>query len=277
MSKLFTADYWSSIWQHRAERVGEAALTIVAIILGYWIVRVVAFTLIGRVATSSLSRITGDLLLAREARVRALQSVLRSVAGFVLAFVAIVMVLQAVGISVVPLLTTASVAGLAIGFGAQKLVRDVISGFFILMEDQYGLGETVTIGAVTGVVEELSMRTTRVRDPSGKLWIISNGDVAQVCNHSRGTIRVTLDVPIAASADVDEAIEVLRQVAESFAVDARDRVLDPFVVEGPVQVSGASVTLRLVGGVAPYWQEKARYELNSRIRRALQEHGLQLA
>jgi len=94
------------------------------------------------------------------------------------------MILQAAGVNIVPLITTASVAGLAVGIGAQKLVRDWISGIFILIEDQYGVGDKVTVNAVTGLVEELGMRTTRIRDENGNLYIISNGDISQVCNHS---------------------------------------------------------------------------------------------
>jgi small conductance mechanosensitive channel len=99
------------------------------------------------------------------------------------------------------------VAGLAVGFGAQKLVKDVITGFFLLLEDQYAVGDYVTIGTVTGTVEELGMRITRLRDDDGRLYILSNGDIGQVCNMSRGPLAGVLEVAIAASADVGHATQ----------------------------------------------------------------------
>lgn len=158
---------------------------IVAIIVGYVVLRVVLGRITRGVLNAGLAKLSGEVLKARQARVRALGSLLSSAIDFVLGFVAIIMILQAAGLNIVPLLTTAGVAGLAIGFGAQKLVRDVISGFFILMDDLYGVGDSVMIAGVTGVVEEIGLRTTRIRDESGKLYVIPNGDVSTVCNHSR--------------------------------------------------------------------------------------------
>ena len=157
------------------------------------------FQVMGRLLRLTVKNGTAQV---REARVRALHAVLKSAVGFVLGFVMAIMVLQSAGLNIVPLLTTASVAGLAIGFGAQKLVKDVISGFFILVEDQYGVGDYVTIGPATGIVDDLGMRTTRVRDASGKLFIIANGDISQVYNHSRGALCVWTDIAVPASSDL---------------------------------------------------------------------------
>jgi moderate conductance mechanosensitive channel len=182
---VFNAKDWAHFWNTHAETAMLAAAKIAVIVVAYVILRFVLGRAIRTVLGSGLARLSGDILQARKARVRALQSLLSSAIGFVLGFVAIIMILQAAGLDIVPLITTASVAGLAIGFGAQKLVRDVISGFFILVEDQYGVGDTVTIGAVTGVVEGIEMRITKIRDETGKLYILSNGDISLVCNHSR--------------------------------------------------------------------------------------------
>ncbi|MCX8052460.1 MAG: mechanosensitive ion channel family protein [Armatimonadetes bacterium] len=160
-------------------------MRIIVILVAYVVVRSIALKILRRFGQSLLAKVGKELLQAREARVRSVQTVIGSAISFILGFVAAIMICQAVGINVVPLLTTAGVAGLAIGFGAQKLVRDWISGIFILIEDQYGVGDTVTIGAVTGRVEEVGLRITRIRGDNGALYIIPNGDIAQVCNQSR--------------------------------------------------------------------------------------------
>ncbi len=182
---ILSREYWVELWSRHTEHVIGAATRIVVILVAYFVVRFVVLKVLRRFGQSLLARVSGELVQAREARIRSLQTALGSGVSFVLGFVAAIMVLQAAGINVVPLLTTAGVAGVAIGFGSQKLVRDWISGMFILIEDQFGVGDRVTIGAVTGLVEELGMRTTRIRGENGSLYIVSNGDIAQVCNHSR--------------------------------------------------------------------------------------------
>jgi len=264
-------------WQQYAERAGEAAVKIAVILVGYLVARFVIFRLVDRLFAPSLAKAAELAVRARSARIRALQTVLKSAAGFTLGLVAAIMILQAAGINITPLIMSASVAGLAVGVGAQKLVRDVIAGFFILMEDQYGVGDHVTIGGVAGVVEELGMRTTRIRDAGGRLYIFANGDIAQVCNLSRGKLRVSMDIAVPASMDLDRVISVLNEVGDSIARDCPQEVLEPFRYEGLAQVTGATATLRLEGSVVPAYQEAVRMEMNARIREAFMKHEIQLA
>jgi len=273
MKHPFDAKTWAHLWDTHA----EAAIKIVAIIVCYVVLRFLLARVMHGVLSSGLARLSGEMLKARKARVRALKSLVSSAISFVLGFVAVVMILQSAGFDIVPLITTASVAGLAVGFGAQKLVRDVISGFFILVEDQYGVGDYVTIGGVTGVVEDLQMRTTQIRDPAGKLYTISNGDISQVCNHSCGKLMLSVDYAIAGSADLDRAKQVLSGVGQSIAEDMPKEAKEPFVCEGPAQVSAASTVLRLTGVVLPAAQERVRIELNDRVRSALAGAGIPLA
>jgi small-conductance mechanosensitive channel len=274
---VFHAKDWGRFWDTHAEAAMLAAAKIAVIILGYLILRFVLGRIIKTVLGSGLAKLSGEVLRARKARVRALQSVLGSTVSFVLGFVAVIMILQAAGLDIIPLITTASVAGLAIGFGAQKLVRDVISGFFILMEDQYGVGDYVTISGVTGVVEDLQMRTTQIRDTTGRLYILSNGDISQVCNHSRGKLTLSVDYAVAASADIGKAREVLDEVGKSMARDLPKEVKEPFACEGLAQVSAGSNVIRLTGVVSPAAQENVRIELNARVRDALVKAGVALA
>ncbi len=274
---IFSRHNFSEYWSHHAEDALMAIGKIAVIVVAYIIVRCLLGKLTRSFMNSGLARLSGDILQARKARLRALQSVLMSVVSFVLGFVAIIMVLQAVGINPIPLLTTASVAGLAIGFGAQKLVRDVISGFFILVEDQYGVGDYVTIQGVTGVVETLEMRTTRIRDAGGRLYVLSNGDISQVCNHSRGKLTVSVDYALAPSAELDAVCAAINEVGEALAADFPKEMKEAFVCEGFIQVTAASAVVRVTGVVSPAAQEKMRMELNKRVRASLAEKGISLA
>lgn len=276
-SILLGSGFWSDYWARHAEGFAASAARVAVIIAGYIVLRFALLKSLRRLADSLLKKVGEDLQEARQARLRALRSALGSVTTFVLGVIAIIMLLQTLGINIVPLITTASVAGLAIGFGAQKLVRDFIAGLFVLVEDQYGVGDYVTIGAVSGLVEELGMRTTRIRDKSGRLWTLSNGDVAQVCNHSRGGFRMAHDVAVPSGADLEKACALLEEVGRQMAARLPDMVRSPFVCDGLASVTGSAMTLRLRGEVLPWYQDEVKEELNKRIRAAFSGEGIPLA
>ena len=179
---MFDPDFWAGVIQRYGLRFLQSTAMILVIFALYHMVKYIAHRMIDRLVKPGLATSKSEV---GEPRVLALRSVLKSGLAFVLGFVAIIMVLQTVGINIVPLLTTASVAGLAIGFGAQRLVKDVISGFFILMENQYGIGDQVVINNVAGEVEEVAMRITRIRALDGALHTFANGDIVAVSNKSR--------------------------------------------------------------------------------------------
>lgn len=185
----------------------------------------------------------------RAVRLRTLSQIITSLTLYTLAFVFGVSLLSAFGINVTAIIGTAGVAGLAFGFGAQKLVKDVITGFFILLEDQYVVGDYVTIGTVTGVVEGLEMRITRIRDDDGKLYILSNGDIAQVCNMSRGPVMGFIEIGVGASADLGRAVEVLQTDLAKAAETAG--LPEPPRVDGVSAVEAAKTTLRITFKAPP--------------------------
>jgi moderate conductance mechanosensitive channel len=269
--------FWSGFWVHNGEKVVGSAVKIAVIATAYVILRFIIFRLLNRLTKSLLHKVGGELTEARQARLRALRSALSSGCAFVLGLVAATMVLQAAGINIVPLITTASVAGLAVGFGAQKLVRDVIAGLFMLVEDQYGVGDFVTIGTATGVVEELGMRVTRIRDKSGKLWIISNGDIGQVCNHSRGDFMMSHDVSVPSASDLEKARGVLDEVGREIASDRPEMVRSPLTCDGLASVTAAAAVLRVRGVVDPSCQDEVNEELNQRIHDAFAKNNLTLS
>jgi len=185
MKEIFTSDFWTGLARNAGQNALQAMLQIVLIIVLFVIARAVVFKLVERAMKAIIAKEENGGKPEAVLRARTLAGLLRSVCVYILFFIIGVMILRALGVDPVPLLTTAGVLGLAVGFGAQKLVKDVISGFFILLENQYAVGEKVTICSITGVVEEIGMRTTRIRDEEDNLAIIANGDVTRVINHSR--------------------------------------------------------------------------------------------
>ena len=154
----------------------------------------------------------------REQRAEALGTLAESVVRVVVWGFAILTALGTVGIDLAPLIAGAGVLGVAIGFGAQDIVKDFLSGVLMLIEDQYGVGDVIDAGEATGVVEEVSLRTTRIRDVNGTVWHVPNGSITRVGNLTQGWSRMILDVGVAYETDVDEAIEVLRGVLERFPI-----------------------------------------------------------
>ena len=277
IADISSVSYWVRFWNNYGDNIIAAVAKVAVILIAYFILRLILSKLTNRLIAFPFSKVNSNILPGRQARLRALQTVLKSTIGFVLGFVVIIMLLEAVGIPIVPLITTAGVAGLAIGFGAQKLVRDVIAGFFILMEDQYGVGDYVTIGVATGIVEDLGMRTTRIIDKFGKLYILSNGDITQVCNLSREELRMCLDIALPASTDLEKAKRVLDRVGATIAKDYPSQVNKAFISDGLTQISSASVTVRLVGSVVAQHQEDIQTKIYEKILEAFQENDLQLA
>ena len=277
MKDVTNIDGWSHFWQTHAENLVVSAGKIVVIVVAYVVLRFLIAKLIRGLLNSTLAKRSEEILQARKARVKALESVLLSTVGFILAFIAVLMIADAAGFNTSALITTAGVTGVAIGFGAQKLVKDVISGFFILVEDQYGVGDYVTIGAVSGLVERLEMRTTRIRDGSGKLYILANGDISQVCNHSRGKLSMAVEFGIAPGADIDRARTTLDEIGQSMAADFPKEVKEAFRCDGLSQITAASTVIRMIGAVSPQCQEKIRTELNSRVREAMEKNNIGLA
>jgi len=205
-----------------------------------------------------------------ERRIATLHGLLSSTLSYLVYFIAIILTLFVVGVTwkgLAPLLGAASVLGLAIGFGAQKLVRDVITGLFILGEGQFDVGDWVTIGAVTGRVVEIGLRVTRIRDEQGRLYVIANGDISQVFNASRGPVKLALEFTLARAGAFEEAIAVVRRAAEetldAMDLPAGDGETAPAVMV--TNVTATTLTLRLVMWVPV----RARDEVEDTLRRRM--------
>lgn len=247
-----------------------SSIKIAVVILGYLIIRLVISKIASRFLRPAIDRVA-DKSDSRSARIRTIQTMMRSGVDFILGFVALVMLLHILGLNIMPLITTAGVAGLAVGFGAQKLVRDIIGGFFIIMEDQFGVGDYISVGAVAGTVEILGMRTTSLRDSQGRLTIISNGLMEQVCNHSRGKYRIFADFPVDSKADPEAVRQALGSALEAVQLEYSYVVEQVDVVDGFVAVTGANRTYRCQVMVLPTEAEKVKSKLNELVAQQLAE------
>lgn len=211
----------------------------------------------------------------RRQRAEAIGSVLRSLVTAVVFGVAVLLVLDELSFNLAPLLASAGIAGLALGFGAQTLVKDLLSGLFMLLEDQYGVGDTVDLGEATGVVEAVGLRITTIRDGRGVLWYIRNGEIIRVGNKSQGWAMVIVDMPVG-FASPEEATAVLRTAAESVALDPQlaPQIVEPPEVLGVEQVTVDGAVIRTIAKTTAEGQFPVGRELRRRLTEALQNSGI---
>ena len=235
---------------------------IVKILIFFVVVRFIAYRLIERVLKSLCDR-QGPTPMTT-GRIKTLASLAKSTIFYALVFIAGIMLLNVFEVNTAPVLTAAGVVGLAIGFGAQKLVRDIISGIFIVLEDQYSVGESVTIGLVTGTVEELGMRVTRLKDDVGKLVFISNGDITLVTNHSRGPIQTVLDISVAAESNLAKVRTLIDNVGAEICSKVEGIVTCP-KADGVMGFDSGKVTIRISGEVKPGRQDAVQTALREAL------------
>ncbi len=249
---------------------------IAVVLVFFFLVRFIANRLIDRVIRSVTERELHGPAPVSAGRLRTLGGLIKSIIFYVLVLISIIMLLDTLNIDTKPILTAAGVLGLAIGFGAQKLVRDVLAGFFVVLENQYSIGEYVTLGAVTGTVVELGMRVTQLRDDVGKLVTIANGDIVMVTNHSRGPITASIEVSVAPDSDVD-AIRALIDEAGRDVASSVEGVIQPPRAGGITAVDSTRLTIRVCGEVRPGRQDAVQTALREAVYDKFMHHGIVLA
>jgi small conductance mechanosensitive channel len=214
----------------------------------------------------------------RQQRAETIGAVVRSVITITIWSIAVLTVLEILGVSLGPLIAGAGIAGVALGFGAQSLVKDFLTGMFMLMEDQYGVGDVIDTGVATGTVEGVSLRTTRLRDVDGVVWHVPNGTILRIGNKSQQWSRAVVDVPVAFQADTTAATEVIRTVADEVWHDAdfASVILAEPSVLGVESLAPGRVVLRVVVRTRPQEQWRVERELRRRIKAALDDAGIAL-
>jgi small conductance mechanosensitive channel len=213
----------------------------------------------------------------RTQRAKTIGSVLKSIISFVVWGLASVLILGDLGFNLTPIIASAGVVGVAVGFGAQNLVKDFLSGIFMLLEDQYGVGDIVDLGSAKGTVESVGLRVTTVRDYMGTVWYVRNGEVQRVGNSSQGYAVAVVDLPIGHLSDVNRALELLEEVAATAAAQDEtlaEDLIEPPKVLGVQKIASDAVSLRLTAKVRPGRRGVAQRELRRRVMAVFDDAGI---
>ncbi|GAA1390698.1 mechanosensitive ion channel family protein [Luteococcus peritonei] len=223
-----------------------------------------------------LAQATGLESERQNQRAATMGSMLGSAATFVIVAVALLTILSDVGINLAPVIASAGVGGVALAFGAQSLVKDVLSGIFLIIEDQYGVGDVITVGTVTGTVEHLGLRVTSVRDGNGMLWYLRNGEITTVGNVSQGWSVATVDLLVHPDEDAEKVEQVLQPVVRAVAEDPDhvDALVEPPEVLGVESITASAMTIRISAKCLANQQWAVQRELRERAKRALDAAGI---
>ncbi len=278
--------------RREAPQWGAAVVRIVLILLVAMVLRALVHRAIARVVQRAISTPAvpetlrqrlidqGPVIAAERRRQRSetVGSVLRSVASITIFGVAFATVLGELGVDLGPILASAGILGVAVGFGAQNLVKDFLSGIFMILEDQYGVGDAIDVGEATGVVEAVGLRTTRLRSVDGTVWHVRNGEILRVGNMSQGWSRALLDISVAYDTDVELASACLKRVADEVwhSEEFGGMILEEPEVWGIENLGVDGMAIRLVVKTAPLEQWKVARELRHRIKIAFAEAGIEI-
>jgi moderate conductance mechanosensitive channel len=215
----------------------------------------------------------------RVQRAETMGSLLKSVASIVVFAVVGVTAIAELGYPIGPLLASAGIVGVALGFGAQSLVKDFLAGICMIFEDQYGVGDSVDLGEAGGVVEAVGLRVTRLRDVEGTVWYVRNGEVIRVGNQSQNWARTVLDIPIALESDLIKAQSVLEDVAKDLwnDEDFKHQIIEEPEVWGIQELTPNWITVRVVLKTAPLEQWRVAREMRQRIKLRFDHEGIEFA
>ena len=221
----------------------------------------------GRVLASA----TGMANERQRQRVETVGSLLRSIVTFVVVTLAVLTIMALLGIPLGPLLASAGVAGVALGIGAQSLVKDFLSGIFMIMEDQYGVGDVIDTGEAIGTVEEVTLRITRLRDANGITWYVRNGEIIRVGNRSQGYSTAIVDMPVSYAESVERVVGVIRDTATAMGQDPdwEDKFVEEPQVLGVESIVGMTMTIRTIAQCVPGENFAVQREMRERLKAAL--------
>jgi len=270
-----------------ADVVLRGALHIAVIVVVALLVRLLAYRAINRISALTANGMTPAMLRPlrahaeralnrgvsaerRRQRALAIGSLLKSVTSFLVVSIAAILILAEFGINVAPLLASAGIAGVALAFGAQNLIKDFLAGIFMTLEDQYGVGDTVDLGSASGTVTTVGLRTTTVRAGDGTIWHVRNGEVLRVGNASQGESVVNIDLPLPYSADTTKAGYIALAQADQVALSEEfaDAVVEPPKILGIVDIAPGMVTIRITATVRAGDQDAFGRALRTSIKQA---------
>lgn len=260
--------------QH-AEGAIQAILSIVIVVVVAVIILRLLRTFVTKVVERVLSS-TDQPPRELQQKAQTLANVIESAGRLVVFIIAGMMILSSLGLEIGPLIASAGIAGLAIGLGAQSLIKDTINGFFILMENQFAVGDVIKVDPVTGTVEEVSLRRTVLRAVNGAQIVIPNGEIRTVENQSKGWSRAVIDIETATSVDDSRVLVLLHELLDPIQSDALigSKILEPPQILGISAISVTGVTFRILVKTEPLQQWMVERELRLRIRQTFVEHGI---
>ena len=291
----------SKRWARAAEWFVAKPLTILVIIIGAALVAIIVRWSISRSMnrllaagspkksggkgklrrrTSEAILTSGDSSQRTDARLETLTAVFRSIGTAMVWFIALFFILEVLGISLGPLLATAGIVGVALGFGTQTMVRDFISGFFIVAEDQFGVGDTIDVGGgAKGIVERITLRATHIRDPEGTMWHVANGQIVKVANKSQEWARALIDVVLPYDADINAVSDVMQEVADAIQADAvwSGQIMERAEIWGIQEFDSDGVHVWMVIKTEPAAQFGVLRELRARLKETFDERGISFA
>ncbi len=272
--------------------IGTPLMIIVTVIFGFF-ARLVLHRLINRVVDSAtakrlerlnrlpfgargLAELTGVTNERHVQRATTMGALLKSITTFVVLGVTALTVLAILGIPLGPMLASAGVGGVALAFGAQSLVKDFLSGIFMIVEDQYGVGDVIDTGEAIGTVENVSLRVTQLRDAQGITWYVRNGEIVRIGNRSQGWSQALVDIVVAWDEDIEGAQQVIREAVEAMAQASpwAELFLDPPQVVGVESISNGAVTIRILARTLANQQFGIQRDMRERVKRALDEAGI---
>ena len=286
----FSEDWWADVLVDNPLKL--AGLLLIAILTRYLLHRLIDRGVARAAATEPPDRLLGSRRAARVVlggtgvyserralRATTLGSLLKSIVTVVIGVIVVVMAMDILGYPIGPLIASAGILGVALGFGAQNLVKDFLGGIFMLLEDQYGVGDVIDMGPASGTVEGVGLRVTRMRAIDGTVWYVRNGEVVRVGNSSHGWARAVLDVPVAYGQDSERARALVEQVAAELAADPEwsEHVLEAPEVWGVEDVQADAYLLRMVVKTEPLQQWPVARELRERIMRTFTAEGVEIS
>jgi small conductance mechanosensitive channel len=271
---------WSDVLDTVRRQGLQILLIVVAAIIVVWLARIAFHGVIKALIDREATEGTAQELSAIEVRKR--MATLDQLGGNVIRFfviaIALLMVLGTLGLDIGPAVAGLGVIGIAVGFGAQSLVRDYLNGCLILIENQFSRGDVVTVAGVTGTVEDFSLRRTTLRDLDGVVHSVPNGEIKVASNRTRTWARINQDVTVAYGTDVDKAIDVVNQVGQAMSVDTKwkRRILEPPRVDRVESIDPAGITLKVLGTVRASDQWAASGEFRRLLLTAFAENGIEI-
>lgn len=284
---LPTLDLPFDTWETTRVWLLGPPLRIVLIVAGALLLRWVVNRAIRTVVTNAVARADQHERTAvdhstaanderRRQRALTMGSLLRSIATFVISTVAILTVMAELGLPLGPLLTSAGIGGIALGFGAQSLVKDFLAGIMMIIEDQYGVGDVIDTGEATGTVEEVTLRVTRLRDATGVVWFIRNGEIVRIGNRSQGWALATIDIQVAYDESPERVIGLLEEVVTGVHEDPvlAEKLLERPTVAGVESVAGGTMTIRVFAKCRPGEQFAVPRVVRERAKAAFDAAGV---